>query len=98
MGIFPQQRMSIITLGVASLPEATAFYRDVLGLKPFMKGEMTAFDMGGFVLGLWDIKKLRKDIGVMGNTSPQGACPSFALAYNTKSEAEVDLIFDRLRA
>lgn len=98
MGVFPQQRMSIITLGVASLPEATAFYRDILGLKPFMKGEMTAFDMGGFVLGLWDVKKLRKDIGVMGNTCPQGACPNFALAYNTQSEAEVDLIFDRLRA
>ena len=98
MGVFPEQRMSIVTLGVASLPEAVAFYQDILGLKPFMTNEMTAFDMGGFVLGLWDLKKLRKDIGVMGNTCPQGACPNFALAYNAKSESEVNEIFDRLRA
>ncbi|MEO9969287.1 MAG: VOC family protein [Hyphomonadaceae bacterium] len=98
MGAFPEQRMSIITLGVSDLEEATTFYRDILGLKPFMRGEMTAFDMGGFALGLWDINKLHKDVAVMGNTCPKGACPNFALAYNARTEAEVDLIFDRLRA
>ena len=98
MGAFPEQRMSIITLGVASLPEATRFYTEVLGMTPFMRDEITMFDMGGFVLGLWDRKKLHKDIGLMGNTCPQGACPNFALAYNARSEAEVNKIFDRLRA
>lgn len=98
MGVFPEQRMSIITLGVASLEEATSFYTDILGLTPFMRDEITMFDMGGFVLGLWDLNKLHKDIGVMGNTCPKGACPNFALAYNARSEAEVNEIFDRLRA
>lgn len=98
MGAFPEQRMSILTLGVADIKEATEFYRGVLGLTPFMKREMVAFDMGGFVLGLWDRKKLHKDIGVMGNTCPQGACPNFAMAYNARSKDEVDEIFTRLRA
>ena len=98
MGVFPEQRMSIITLGVASLEEATAFYSDILGFKAFMRDGITMFDTGGFVLGLWDVNKLRKDIGVMGNTCPQGACPNFALAYNARSIEEVDQIFDALRA
>lgn len=98
MGAFKQQRMGVVTLGVADLNEATAFYRDILGLTPFMTGEMTAFNMGGFVLGLWDLKKMRKDIGVMGNTCPQGACPNFALAYSARSIADVDETFAKLRA
>lgn len=98
MGAFPEQRMSIITLGVADRAAATDFYVDILGFKPFMRENITMIDTGGFVLGLWEIAKLRKDIGVMGNTCPQGACPNFALAYNARSEAEVDEIFNRLRA
>ena len=98
MGVFPEQRMSIITLGVADRGAATFFYSDILGFKPFMRDGITMIDTGGFVLALWDLDKLHKDIGVMGNTCPKGACPNFALAYNARSEVEVNEIFDRLRA
>ena len=98
MGAFPEQRMSIITLGVADRAAATHFYEEIMGFTPFMRDEITVFDLGGFAFGLWERKKLQNDIGCMGNTTPKGACPSFALAYNARSTEEVDLIFNRLRA
>lgn len=98
MGALPEQRMSIITLGVADRAAATKFYVEILGFTPFMRENITMIDTGGFVLALWEIEKLRMDIGVMGNTCPKGACPNFALAYNARSEAEVNEIFDHLRA
>ena len=98
MAAFPQQRVSIITLGVTDREASTRFYSDVLGFTPFMRDEITMFDMGGLVLGLWERGKLQADVGLMGNTCPPGACPNFALAYNARSEAEVDEIFARLVA
>ena len=98
MAVLPEQRMSVITLGVADRAASTQFYSDVLGFTPFMRDEITMFDMGGMVLGLWERKKLYDDIGLMGNTCPPGAIPNFALAYNARSEAEVDEIFERLVA
>lgn len=98
MSAFPEQRMSILTLGVADLAASTAFYENVVGLTPFMREGITFFNLGGVVFGLWDRDKLHKDIGVMGNTCPQGACPNFAVAYNTRTADEVDEIFGKLRA
>lgn len=96
--VFPEQRMSIVTLGVTDLAESKQFYEHTIGLKPFMTDGITMFDMGGFVLGLWERDKLHKDIGIMGNTCPKGACPNFAMAYNARSREEVDEIFSRLGA
>lgn len=98
MSAFPEQRVSVITLGVADRAAAARFYEDVLGFTPFMREGITFFDLGGFVFGLWERRKLQQDIGCMGNTCPPGACPNFALAYNARSEAEVDEVFARLRA
>ena len=97
MAAFPEQRVSIVTLGVADRAAATQFYENILGLKPFMKKEITFFNLNGLVFGLWEREKLQDDIGCLGNTSPPGACPNFALAYNARSVEEVDVIFDRLR-
>ncbi len=98
MGALPEQRMSIITLGVADIGASRRFYTEIIGLEPFMTEGITMFDMGGFVLGLWERDKLHKDIGLMGNTCPQGISPNFAMAYNTRTRDEVDMIFARLRA
>ena len=54
------------------------------------------FDMGGFVLGLWEEDKLAKDAGVANNRT--GDFKGVALAYNARSTEEVDAIFDRLSA
>ena len=96
MAAFPEQRMSIITLGVTDVAVSRRFYEDVLGLAPFMTEGITMYDMGGFAFGLWEREKLHEDVGLMGNTCPPGTCPNFAMAYNARSVAEVDEIFERL--
>lgn len=83
-----EPRVSIITLGVADLSRARRFY-EALGLKAGMvvEGDVAFFPMGGMILGLWMRDKLAADIGVPG--FGDGPAP-VALAYNTRSEAEVD--------
>jgi catechol 2,3-dioxygenase-like lactoylglutathione lyase family enzyme len=95
MPALPEQRFSIITLGVKDLAGMIRFYTDVLGLEDRgMKGEVAFFNMGGVVLGLWDETKLAADAGLADDR--KGAFKGFALAFNARSEAEVDEIFDRL--
>ena len=64
MSVLPESRLSIVTLGVRDRPAMTAFYRDVIGFKLFNEKGMTMFDMGGFVLGLWEADKLAEDAGM----------------------------------
>ncbi|MEM9669743.1 MAG: VOC family protein [Pseudomonadota bacterium] len=98
MSAFPEQRFSIITLGVTSVEASRAFYEGILGFKPFMTDKIVMYNLGSIAFGLWERGKLHEDIGLMGNTCPPGICPNFAIAYNTRSEAEVDAIFERLKA
>jgi uncharacterized protein len=93
--VFPEQRFSIITVGVRDLPAMIRFYTEVLGLEDRgQKGEIAFFDMGGVVLGLWDEAKLAADAGAPADRA--GTFKGFALAFNARSEAEVDGIFARL--
>ena len=94
MAAFPEQRLSIITLGVRDRAAMTAFYEDVLGFKNVGPDVMAMFDMGGFVLGLWEADKLAEDAGQ--TARPAEGFRNVALAYNARSQAEVDEIFDRL--
>lgn len=95
MAVLPEQRFSIITLGVKDLPEMVRFYTDVLGFEDRgVKGEVAFFNAGGAVLGLWDEKKLADDAGLPADR--KGDFKGFAFAFNARSEAEVDDIFDRL--
>ncbi|CAI8360949.1 MAG: glyoxalase [Hyphomonadaceae bacterium] len=96
MSVFPEQRFSIMTIGVKDLSAMRSFYSDTLGFRDTGPKEMAMFDMGGFVLGLWEADKLAADIG---NDAPanSGSKP-FALAYNARSIAEVDKIFANCEA
>ena len=81
------QRISIVTLGVLDLDRAIAFYR-AMGLTPGMvvPGDVAFFQMGGILLALWPREKLAADAGI------EDSKPGFsgmALAYNTRSDAEV---------
>jgi len=98
MSALPEQRMSILTLGVSDVTASRRFYEGILGFEPFMTDGIVMYNLGGFAFGLWEREKLHDDIGLMGNTCPPGICPNFALAYNTRSEAEVDTVFERLRS
>ncbi|MEM9378004.1 MAG: VOC family protein [Pseudomonadota bacterium] len=95
MAAFPEHRLSIITLGVRDRAAMTAFYETVIGFKNIGPDGMAMFDMGGFVLGLWEADKLAKDAGQA--AKPTEAFRNIALAYNARSIDEVDEIFDRLK-
>ncbi|MGC6499985.1 MAG: VOC family protein [Henriciella sp.] len=94
--IFPEQRLSIITLGVIDRAAMTRFYETAIGFKNVGPKQMAMFDLGGFILGLWEADKLAGDAG-LGGGRPDGF-NGVALAYNARSEAEVDEIFARCEA
>ena len=91
---FPEKRLSIITLGVRDRDAMTAFYENVIGFENVGPPGMTMFNMGGFVLGLWEADKLAEDAGQIAR--PAEGFRNAALAYNARSIEEVDEIFARL--
>lgn len=95
MGVLPEQRVSVITVGVRDLAGMIRFYTEVLGFEDRgVKGEVAFFNAGGLVIGLWDETKLAADAGVADDR--KGAFKGFAFAFNARSADEVDEIFQRL--
>ena len=94
MAAFPESRLSIITLGVRDRDAMTEFYETVIGFENVGPPGMTMFNMGGFVLGLWEADKLAEDAGQVAR--PAEGFRNAALAYNARSIEEVDEIFARL--
>ena len=91
-----EQRMSLITLGVADLQRAVAFYQTAVGWEPEQSPPgVVFFDLNGVVFALWPHDELAKDIGMTAGGVP--AYRGYALAHNVRSEAEVDAIFERLK-
>jgi uncharacterized protein len=90
-----EQRVSMLTLGVADYERATAFYA-ALGWSPALEIEETAFyQAGGLVFTLWAREKLSDDMGI----PDDGASWSgIALAHNVRSRSEVDEIVERAQA
>src|SRR6188768_1439645 len=90
-------RITLLTLGVANLERAVAFYRDGLGFPTagivgteFEHGAVAFFDLeNGLKLALWPRADLAHDAGV-----PEAAAASteFSLGHNVSSRAEVDLV------
>jgi uncharacterized protein len=99
MSAFPEHRLSIITLGVKDRAAMTAFYEDVIGFTNVGPPGMSLFDMGGFLLGLWEETRLAEDAGCAFAPHVADVPVPFrgiALAYNARSTDEVDAIFARL--
>jgi catechol 2,3-dioxygenase-like lactoylglutathione lyase family enzyme len=91
------QHLHLITLGVRNLAVSRQFYAGTLGWKPSAASseEVVFFQAGGAVLGLYPREKLAEDA----LTSPAGnGFAGFTLAYNARSEAEVDAIIADLKA
>ena len=92
-----EQRLSMITLGVANLERAVAFYENVVGWKavPGPSG-IAFFDLGGVVFSLYPHDDMAKDMNVTARDSADVAYQGFALAHNARSKEEVNLIFYKL--
>lgn len=90
-------RITVLTLGVADLDRAVAFYRDGLGLptegvigREFEHGAVAFFDLQpGLKLGLWPRKDLAWDTGLPASAP----CPTgFSIGHNVADKAEVDRV------
>ncbi|HJS27268.1 MAG TPA: VOC family protein, partial [Actinomycetota bacterium] len=59
-----EQRLTLITLGVADVTKAKEFY-ERLGWKVGLEADDTAFfQVGGLIVSLWSREKLAEDSGV----------------------------------
>jgi uncharacterized protein len=85
------QRISVITLGVADVGRARAFYEQ-LGWRGQEVEETVFFQAGGAALVLWGRDKLAEDVGI--NDQHPEAFGGFALAHNVRSRPEVDRVLD----
>ncbi len=90
-----EQRVSLITLGVADLGLARAFY-EALGWRTGAEpgADVVFFQAGCMVLALWDRAALAKDSGVRDS----GGWGGVTLAHNVGSPAAVDAVIDEARA
>lgn len=86
-----EQRISLITLGVADTTRAAAFY-DALGwARVETQDGVIAYDLIGQTLGLYERAKLAEDIGLPEEALGHGA---MTLGYNGRTRAEVDAVYE----
>lgn len=90
------QHLHLITLGVRDFEKSKKFYSEILGWKISRPQEGIAFfQAGGVVLAIYPRKELAEDA----LTSPEGSgFAGFTLAYNARSESEVDEIIRDLKS
>lgn len=92
-----KQKLHIITLGVRDFKTSVEFYSTKLGWKPSASSndDITFFQAGGVVLAMYPREKLAEDAVV----EPDGnGFAGFTLAFNARSEAEVDEIIADLKS
>ena len=88
------QRVSLVTLGVADLVRARAFYEALGWVTRAEPGDdVVFFQAGGMVVALWSRKKLADDSAV----DDSGGWGGVTLAHNVHSPAEVDSVIDEAR-
>ena len=86
-----EPRLSLITLGVSDMKRSRAFY-ETLGWKAsgFSNDNVTFFQAGGMVFGLYGHAALAEDANVADVGMP--AFRGVSLAYNGRDKAEVDTV------
>ena len=98
-----EPRIHVITLAVADLERALAFYRDGLGLptrgvvgtefegdETNPAGAIAIFDLdGGLILAVYPRTELAKDAGIPPASSASG---EFSIGHMVESRAEVDAL------
>jgi hypothetical protein len=85
-----EQRMSLLTLGVADLPRARRFYEHGLGWKPgFVSDEVVFYETGGPIIALFGRRDLAADAQIDDDESTFGG---IALAHNVRARDEVDIV------
>ena len=97
-----EPRLTVLTLGVADLERAVAFYRDGLGFptegitgREFEHGAVAFFDLaGGLRLALWPRTSIAHDTGLPADAP---GATGFTLGHNVTSRADVDQVMETAR-
>lgn len=90
------QRLSIITLGVADLKRSREFYERLGWRRAMTKSEgIVFFQAGGMALALYPREELAKDANVAAGGDGFRA---ISLAYNTRNREEVDAVLEEAQA
>ncbi|MGP0020376.1 MAG: VOC family protein [Candidatus Sulfotelmatobacter sp.] len=93
-----EQRVSIITLGVADLKRSRAFYERLGWRRSISKDDAEAivfFQAGGMALALYPRHELAKDANVAADGH---GFSGITLAYNGRTRAEVDSVLNQAAA
>jgi catechol 2,3-dioxygenase-like lactoylglutathione lyase family enzyme len=91
-----EQRLSLVTLGVADLERSRRFYEDGLGWRRGNNhAEVVFYQIGGAVLALWRRDALAQDAHLADAGSGFGG---IALAYNARTREEVDAVLAEAEA
>ena len=87
-----EQRLTIITLGVSDLKASEKFYTEIFGWKksPMSQDTITFLKLNGILLSLYPVEKFAEEVNL--DVKKEGY-PTFTMAHNARSEAEVDEIF-----
>ncbi|MTH79959.1 VOC family protein [Paracoccus aestuariivivens] len=97
-----QPRISVLTLGVADLDRALAFYRDGLGLptegivgREFEHGAVAFFELAhGLRLAIWAQDDIAHDTGM---PKQPVSSTSFTIGHNVRHREEVDQVMEAAR-
>ena len=88
------QRLTLVTLGVADLDASRRFY-EALGWRETPRADgVVFFQAGGMVVALWDRGSLAADSAV----NDAGGWGGVTLAYNVRAPEEVDEVIEEARA
>lgn len=86
-----EQRVSLVTLGVADLERARRFYEEGLGWR---RGSdlpgVVFFQTGGSIFALYPRDDLARDAGLPADAGAESG--AIALAYNARNRDEVDAV------
>jgi len=83
-----EQRVSLVTLGVADAGRARRFYEALGWSGESPDDEVVFFQAGGMIVALWSREKLAADSG----TADSGGWGGVTLAHNVRSPSDVDAV------
>jgi len=90
-----EQRVSLVTLGVADLARSRAFYEGLgWATRAEPDDDVVFFQAGGMIVALWDRAQLAED-SVVDNAGGWGGV---TLAHNVRSPEEVDAVLAEAEA
>jgi uncharacterized protein len=92
-----EQRLSVVTLGVADLERSREFYERLAWRRGAKKyGDVAFFQLGGIVLALYGRRALAEDARLPAEGG--GGFGGITLAYNARSREEVDTVLGEAQA